>query len=278
MRCALKSSLFRLFRTKLFFWIFVFSLAVGLGVFFNLCTDELDMYYSLSRPRYFDTEHLILCLRNLIFVFPFGSAVFCMMFTGSDISSRTVNNKIVTGTPRIALFFADVIVSVLATVLSVVAYSAVLFIMLKFVPIKEAVEINSKVIQTVLHAAVISIAFTVFFTLLQFLFSNKLFGVIISMFLVPALMTYPSFAVRILAEPYRYSYKDEDTGEIVWELNPEYISGNERKALTFSVEINPYYEVLIREPDSTKTAVAAGAVIMLSAAAGVVSVSRKEFP
>ncbi len=279
MRCALKSSLFRLFRTKLFFWTFVFSIAAGLGVFFNLCTEELEMYYfsALGRPRFFDTEYLILCIRNLVFVFPFGSAVFCMIFTGSDISSRTINNKIVTGTPRITLFLADVLVSVLATVFSVISCSALLFVLLKFVPVKESVEINGKVIQTVLHASVICIAFTVFFTLLQFFFSNKLFGVIISMFMLPALMNYTSIACQLLEEPYRYSYKDEVSGETVWELNPEYIGGNERKALIFSVEINPYYEVVRREPAGAKTAVAAGTVIMLSAAAGLVSVSRKEF-
>lgn len=280
MRFPLKSSFFRLFRTKLFFWVIVFSLVTGIGVFFNFCSEELMMYsYStLGRPRYFDTDCLILCIYNIVHVFPFGSAVFCMMFTGSDISSRTINNKIVTGTKRITLFIADALVAVFATIFSIMISFAVLFVLVKFVPVKESVEINGKVIQSVFYIAVICIAFTEFFTLLQFFFSNKLFGVIVSMFLIPAIMTYPSIVRQVLDQPYRYSYNDETTGETVWELNPAYVSGNEREALNFSLEINPYYEILMRESGSAKSEVAAGVVILLSTAAGVVSISRKEFP
>ena len=45
-----------------------------------------------------------------------------------------------------------------------------------------------------------------------------------------------------------------------------------------SLEINPYYEVLAGEPAGLETAVAAGTVIVLSTAAGFISIIRKEFP
>ncbi len=280
MRCALKSSLFRLFRTKLFIWVIVFSVLTGIGVFNSVCGNEMMMYTlpSLGRPRYFDNGFLILCLRDLIFVFPFGAAVFSMMFTGSDISSRAINNKIVTGTPRVMIFFADTVVAALTTLFSVIVSAAVLFLLVKFVPVKESVEINSKVILTVLFDAVIVMAFMLFFTMLQVFFSNKLFGVIISMFLIPALMSYPGFVNEMLNQPYRNTYKDEASGEIVWELNPAYVGGAERKALTFSLDVNPYYAVFVYEPLNAKSAVAAATVIVLSASAGAVSVTRKEFP
>lgn len=279
MRFALKSSFFRLFRTRLFIWVIVFSLLTGIGVFNSVCGNEVMMYTlpSLGRPRFFDNDFLILCLKDLIYVFPFGAAVFCMMFTGSDISFRAVNNKIATGTPRVMIFFADAAVAALTALFSVIVSAAALFLLVKFVPVKESVEINSKVILTVLFVAVIVIAFVLFFTMLQVFFSNKLFGVIISMFLIPALMSYPGQINYILDQPYRYSYKDETSGETVWELNPEYVGGVERNALTFSLELNPYYGVLMREPGNAKCAAAAGAVIVLSAAAGALAISRKEF-
>lgn len=279
MRFALKSSFFRLFRTRLFIWVIVFSLLTGIGVFNSLCGNEMMMYTlpSFGRPRFFDNDFLILCLKDLIYVFPFGAAVFCMMFTGSDISFRAVNNKIATGTPRVMIFFADAAVAALTALFSVIVSAAALFLLVKFVPVKESVEINSKVILTVLFVAVIVMAFVLFFTMLQVFFSNKLFGVIISMFLIPALMSYPEHINYILDQPYRYSYKDETSGETVWELNPEYVGGVERNALTFSLELNPYYGVLMREPGNAKCAAAAGAVIVLSAAAGALAISRKEF-
>ena len=277
MRCTLKSSLFRLFRTKLFIWVIVFALLTGIAAFNNACNNDM-MQYSLGRPRYFDTDFLILCIRKIIFIVPFGAAVFCMIFTGSDISSRAINNKIVTGTPRIMIFLADTLTAALATFFSVILSVAEIFILVKFVPVKESVAFNSKLIITTLHAALICIAFTVVFTLLQFFFSNKLFGIVISMFLLPAVMSYPSIVAQVLEQPYRYSYEDEATGETVWELNPEYVGGNARTLLLDSLEINPYYEVLAGEPAGSETAIAAGAVIVLSTAAGFISISRKEFP
>jgi hypothetical protein len=97
------------------------------------------------------------------------------------------------------------------------------------------------------------------------------------MFLLPALMSHPGIVNEMLNQPYRNTYKDEASGEIVWELNPAYIGGAERKALSFSLEINPYYAVLANEPLNAKSAVAAGTVILLSATAGAVEISRKEF-
>ena len=86
---SLKSSLFRFFRTKLFLLVLGFSVVMGIAMVNNTCSDMGEYFF--ARPRYFDSLFVITSIRKLVFVIPFGSAIFCTMFTGSDISFRSIN-------------------------------------------------------------------------------------------------------------------------------------------------------------------------------------------
>ena len=276
MRCALKSSLFRFFRTKLFILVLAFSAVMGMAMVNNTCSD-LSLY-AFARPRYFDSLFVVACIRKLVFVIPFGSAVFCTMFTGSDISFRSINNKIATGTRRISIFLADAVTAAIATVISVIGSVLVIYVFAKTVPVKESVKINSGMGVALLKVIIICVAFAVLFTVFQYFLCNKLLAVIISLVLLLVIMTSISLMEDMLQRPYRYTYTNEETGETLWEINPGYVGGNARKALTLAKETNPYYGAMSEDPESSKAAIAAGASIVVFTAAGFVVISRKEFP
>ena len=273
---SLKSSLFRFFRTKLFLLVLGFSAVMGMAMVNNTCSD-LSMYF-FARPRYFDSSFVVSCIRKLVFVIPFGSAVFCTMFTGSDISFRSINNKIATGTRRISIFFADAVTASLATIMSILGAVIVIYIFAKTVPVKESVKINSVMVESLFKVTVICVAFVILFTVFQYLLCNKLLAVMLSFVLLIVIVSSTSIIDDLLQRPYRYSYTNEETGETLWETNPGYVGGNARKALVLAKEVNPYYGAMTDDPEGSKAVTAAGASIIIFTAAGFVVINRKEFP
>ena len=273
---SLKSSLFRFFRTKLFLLVLGFSVVMGIAMVNNTCSDMGQ--YIFARPRFFDSLFVITCIRKLVFVIPFGSAIFCTMFTGSDISFRSINNKISTGTHRIRIFLADAVTAVFATVLSIAGAVLVIYVFAKTVPVKENVKINSVMFVSLLKVTIICVAFVILFTVFQYLLCNKLLAVMLSFVLLIVIVSSTSIIDDLLQRPYRYSYTNEETGETLWEINPGYVGGNSRKALILAKEVNPYYGAMTDDPEGSKAVTAAGASIIIFTAAGFVVISRKEFP
>ena len=273
---SLKSSLFRFFRTKLFLLVLGFSVVMGIAMVNNTCSDMGQ--YIFARPRYFDSLFVITCIRKLVFVIPFGSAIFCTMFTGTDIFFRSINNKISTGTRRISIFLADAVTAVFATVLSILGSVFVIYVFAKTVPVKESVKINSVMVESLLKVTIICVAFVVLFSVFQYFLCNKLLAVMLSFVLLIVILTSVSLIDDLLQRPYRYSYTNEETGETLWEINPGYVGGTARKALILAKETNPYYGAMSDDPDSSKAVTAAGVSIIIFTAAGFVVISRKEFP
>lgn len=279
MICALRSSLFRLVKTGLLAKVLVFSVIAALGVVFHTFMFDLWMF-TFSRPRFLDNTFLMICCCKLTVVFPFALMVFCSVFTGSDVAYRAVNNKIATGLSRFSVYMADLIVSVFATALSAVMSMSAVYVFAKTFPVKENIRINADILKIAGSAILICISFTAFYEFLQFFLSTKLLFLIISGLTVLALMMSTSAIRSMLDEPYRnYVMTDKEKGTYEWVINKEYIGGAPRTVLSFIQDASvfnsgdPFDDDILIKKDS-----AACAVILLSTAAGIVSVNKKEYP
>ena len=250
-----------------------------LGAFSILqtCASEYYMYF-VSRPRYLTNEFVIFCILKLVYTMPFATAVFSMMFTGNDVAFRTINNKITTGVSRVNIYIADLTVTVFASLLSLFVMTGLFFLFGRLAPVKSAVTFSKYIAGIFVQVLLITVAFASVYTLLQFFISTKLLALILSLIMIPCLMFGNMYIEACLQEPYRESYKDEETGELCWKLNDEYIGGTPRKILTFIYETSPYsYKFIENKEHVPQEAIAAGIVFALSSAAGITSITKKEY-
>ena len=275
MRYALKSAFFRFFRTKLYLWVLVISVVAGVLI----ALDTTNIYSLLHfRPRVITNEFLCFSILKIPVVLSVASAVFCTKFTGSDISYRTINNKISTGTRRIHIYIADYIVSETAVILSVLINLMVIFVFAKYAPIKSLIKVDGRVIGVIIQATVISIAFTAVYMVLQYFISTKMLAIIISLLIMPAMYMSTYSFKSVLNEPYRTAYTDEQTGEASWVLNRKYVGGTARKVVDYSYRSCLFYAFEEEDVDDRSAAVTSGAVFVLATAAGVAAINKKEYP
>lgn len=279
MICALRSSLFRLRRTGLLAKILIFSVIVGIILTINTGV----AYYEIlpfKRPRFLDQRFIGIAVLQLMYILPFASSVFTTSFTGNDLSFRTINNKVATGLSRVQVFLADLIVSVLATIIMFLTSVLIIFLYARFYSVRSSIRFDDLVICVLLRILIVSVAFTAFFNLLQFLFSNKFFGLVIAFAFIPALIFISGFYQDKLNQPYRYKVINEETKQEEWVLNPEYVSGTPRKILVFLSETAPFTftDSLEAKPEkiTSNVAIAAGTVVAVSTAAGIAAIKKKE--
>lgn len=285
MICALRSSICRFVRTGLLAKVLIFSPVFALVIITGTCMDNYAMFM-LSRPRFLDNSFIMINCMKLVLLIPLASAVFCTMFTGYDVSSRTINNKIATGLSRFSIYLADLIVSLFATALSVVTAFFIFCVFAKFVPVKENIELNMQVARIAGSMILICASFTSLFLAFQYFFSNRFLAVIMSILIIPCLMISASGIRYVLEEPYRYYVMtDEETETYEWRVNEAYVGGTPRKLLTYFNDANPYGNMedsigvieQIPEESLLQKDTAAGAVMILTTAAGLVSVKKKEY-
>ena len=279
MICALRSSLFRFVRTGLLAKVLVFSVTAALMIIFHTFMDNL-WFVTLSRPRFLDNSFLLINCLKLMAVIPIASIIFCSVFSGSDVAYRTVNNKIATGIPRVSISIADLRVSVFATALAAVMSMLVFYIFAKTVPVKESIRINTDVLKTAGSVILVCISFTAFFEFFQFFLGKKLLFVIISSLTVFAIMMATDSIGYMLNEPYRnYVMIDKENGTYEWIINRDYVGGTPRKILSFIHDASafnsgdPFDDDILLTRNS-----AACTVTLLSTAAGITSVKKKEYP
>lgn len=107
-----------------------------------------------------------------------------------------------------------------------------------------------------------------------------------SVLIIPCLMISASGIRYVLEEPYRYYVMtDEETETYEWRVNEAYVGGMSRKLLTYFNDANPYGNMedsigvieQISEESLLQKDTAAGAVMILTTVAGLVSVKKKEY-
>ena len=279
---ALRSSFFRFFRTGLFFKSLVFTVVIALFLIFRSCTEDLNLL-PFQQPRFINNTFIMTTMITLVYVVPFGTAIFSTIHTGSDVAFRSINNKIATGISRTQLFLADLIVTFVTTELSVVIQCLIIWLFARFAPIKQSISINSRIINIMLCIMVICAAFCAVYVLMQYFSSNKLLALIISLLIIPALVVSTELVEDKLDEPYRlyqYEYVDGEEPKVTgWEVNPAYVSGTSREVLTFIYNTTPYtYKFANADKDALKSeTIASGIVFVTATALGLLSINKKEY-
>ena len=279
---ALRSSFFRFFRTGLFFKSLVFTVVIALFLIFRSCTEDLNLL-PFQQPRFINNTFIMTTMITLVYVVPFGTAIFSTIHTGSDVAFRSINNKIATGISRTQLFLADLIVTFVTTELSVVIQCVIIWLFARFAPIKQSISINNRIINIMLCIMVICAAFCAVYVLMQYFSSNKLLALIISLLIIPALVVSTQLVESKLDEPYRlyqYEYVDGEEPKVTgWEVNPAYVSGTSREVLTFIYNTTPYtYKFANADKDALKSeTIASGIVFVTATALGLLSINKKEY-
>ncbi|PWJ70407.1 hypothetical protein B0O40_0241 [Ruminococcaceae bacterium R-25] len=279
---ALRSSFFRFFRTGLFFKSLVFTAVLAFFLIFRTCTEDMNLL-PFQQPRFINNNFIMTTLVTLVYVVPFGTAIFATIHTGSDVSFRSINNKIATGISRTQLFLADLTVTLLTTELSVIIQSVIICLFARFAPVKQSIRINSTIINIVLCIMVICAAFSAVYVCLQYFSSNKLLALIISLLIIPALVVSTQLVEGKLDEPYRlyqYEYIEGEEPKVTgWEVNPAYVSGTSREVLTFIYNTTPYtYKFAEADKGALKSeTIASGIVFLTATALGLLSINKKEY-
>ena len=276
MNRALKSAFFRFFRTKLFIMVLIISVLIGAGIILD--TGVLYITSDIfSRPRVIANDFLFYCILKQSVVIPVAAAVFCTKFTGTDISHRSINNKISTGMKRTHIFFADYIVTMTAVFMSIVINLLMFYAFARYLPLRSYIKINSQILGLVLQSILVCIAYVSLYLLVQYFVSTKLLALILSLLLMPAVYMGTFSLESILDQPYRKSVKNEQTEETVWEINPYYVGGAARDVIDYVYRSSVFYELETENVESDKASVVSGVVIVLSSAAGLVAINKKEY-
>lgn len=280
---ALRSSFFRFFSTGLFIKSLIFSVILAFFQIFRTCTEELGLL-PFQQPRYINNTFIMMNMLSLLYVVPFGIAIFASIHTGSDIQFRSINNKITTGVSRTSILLSDLIVTVLSAEFSIVLQMLIFYLYARFVPVKSNISVSGVIINSTLCIMVICAAFSAVYVLLQIFSSNKLLALIITLLIIPALIVSTQLMESKLNEPYRlYQYEEDENGESKvtgWTVNPNYIGGTPRTILKFVYDTSPYsFYFFESDKVSLKTETEAAGIVFLAATAlGVLSINKKEYP
>lgn len=280
---ALRSSFFRFFSTGLFIKSLIFSVILAFFQILRTCTEELGLF-PFQQPRYINNTFIMMNMLSLLYVVPFGIALFASIHTGSDIQFRSINNKIATGVSRTSIFFSDLIVTVLTAEFSILLQMVIFYLYARFVPVKSNISVSGVIINSTLCIMVICAAFSAVYVLLQIFSSNKLLALIITLLIIPALIVSTQLMKSKLDEPYRlYQYEEDENGNpkvTGWTVNPNYIGGTPRTILKFAYDTSPYsFYFFESDKDSLKTETEAAGIVFLAATAlGVLSINKKEYP
>jgi len=280
---ALRSSFFRFFSTGLFIKSLIFSVILAFFQIFRTCTEELGLL-PFQQPRYINNTFIMMNMLSLLYVVPFGIAIFASIHTGSDIQFRSINNKITTGVSRTSILLSDLIVTVLTAEFSILLQMVIFYLYARFVPVKSNISVSGVIINSTLCIMVICAAFCAVYVLLQIFSSNKLLALIITLLIIPALIVSTQLMESKLDEPYRlYQYEEDENGESKvtgWTVNPNYIGGTPRTILKFVYDTSPYsFYFFESDKVSLKTETEAAGIVFLAATAlGVLSINKKEYP
>lgn len=280
---ALRSSFFRFFSTGLFIKSLIFSVILAFFQILRTCTEELGLF-PFQQPRYINNTFIMMNMLSLLYVVPFGIALFASIHTGSDIQFRSINNKIATGVSRTSIFFSDLIVTVLTAEFSILLQMVIFYLYARFVPVKSNISVSGVIINSTLCIMVICAAFSAVYVLLQIFSSNKLLALIITLLIIPALIVSTQLMKSKLDEPYRlYQYEEDENGDpkvTGWTVNPNYIGGTPRTILKFAYDTSPYsFYFFESDKDSLKTETEAAGIVFLTATVlGVLSINKKEYP
>ena len=234
---------------------FMISLTLGLVTAFD---SSKESYVNGIKNEYFSPE-----LQYLLFVF-FLAVIVSVVNIGSEFAAGTIRNKLVSGYTKMEIFFSELILSlVFSVILFILYYLPFLVKGWKYLGnLDYILEVTALLLLSIL-------SLTVFAVFLCFLTENRIIAVVIGIMVVVVMLMSADAVAKRLKEP-QYNqetiYGDgssmlvtgngvirtfsdnagtDDVGvkEIRDIPNPKYVDGIFRKVLSFALEINCFQRI-----------------------------------
>ena len=231
MIAQLRTTIFRITRSKsTWFLLFLPMIWGSFGILSTFLSESL-FFESTSSTKTDPRDYLV----HGIMV----SAVFIYLLIDRERRDGGWRNKFTVGVKRHWVYLSSWIVSVVFAVitssLEILATKVVIKLMGKTGEKLFAAPDTKALILIVLWAA----AFASLFVLVDTYFSIKIFSLLLTLCMFFAFMGIGSACRSRLDIPYKEELLNEETGEFEWYENPNYVTGNARKALTFIAERTP---------------------------------------
>lgn len=180
-------------------------------------------------------------------------AVFSSLFIGTEYSDGTIRNKLIVGHTRIAVYFSNLIINIVAALLMCLAFAA--SVSAVGIPLIGFLEADVKtILLTVLGCVIMTVAFCSLCTMVCMVNQNKTISAIITIVGVFALMLAASMILSKLTEPEFYNsfsmpnasgasdsiiYDSTSDASAGITPNPGYLRGSERSFYEFLLDFLP---------------------------------------
>ena len=236
----LRAGFARLKKDKMFWIGIIFMVVMGLFVPVRNYFDALEYGYMPSFDGYF-------------FGFPlftgFIAAVFVSLFVGTEYSDGTIRNKIVVGHTRSAIYFSNLVVNIVAALITNLAF--IIAVSAVGIPLFGPLTIGTRGVLLLLSASVLMmVAFTAIFTLLGMLIQNRTIVAIVSILGVVILFVAAITINQRLSEPEFYdsfTYEVTEDSGVVTDVsegvekvpNPNYLQPRQRTIYEFFYDLLP---------------------------------------
>lgn len=204
----LKAGFFRL-KKDVVFWLFIF-LTIGLAIF--------------SLFRHEETK-LDVLINEFIMYIGLLIAIFVSIFVGKEYSQGIIRNKIIVGHSRISIFFSNLIISIITSILCEIIY--LVFVFFIGIPLFGQMQMPlSQFALVILNTILVIISFCSIFNFIAMICSEITISTTICIILFIAMfIAQGSFALTANSNKYiNHTYTDENgnTHIISQEPNPNY--------------------------------------------------------
>ena len=212
----LKAGFFRL-KKDVIFWLFVF-LTIGIAGF------------TLFRYTSNEGVHLDKIVNEFIMYIGLFIAIFVSIFVGKEHSQGIIRNKIIVGHSRISIFLANLIISIVASILCEIVYLVLVFLI--GIPLFGQMQMSlSQFTMTLLNTVLVIISFCSIFNFISMICSEITVSTTISIILFIAMFIVEG-SLYLTANTDKYithTFIDENgvSHIISQELDPNY-PGDER--------------------------------------------------
>ena len=236
----LNGSFTRLWKNKVF-WVEMAVMPLWTAIML------ISKYYDTVRVSELNYSLDDFIFRNLPYM---GAlcAIFTSLFLGTDYSDGTIRNKLVVGHSRQALYLSNAIVCVAAGIMVHAAW--ILSVLAIGVPLFGWFEGGTLTFLTYLLVSVFMLAaLASILTMISMLVQSKAASAVITLLVFFLLVALAGFSYNRLSEPEMNSsgieIRTTDSGDVEYIQhdkpvpNPNYVSGNLRKALEFIVNFLP---------------------------------------
>lgn len=272
MRKLLSANFSRLWKSRLF-WQEVLT-AVGMATLFLF----INQFEGASSVKYMDYPFFSQFIYNPVIL-----AGFIALHLGTEYSDGTIRNKLSTGHSRLAVYGANLCVSIFMTVLFVLVQMAVCLSigLLVFEPFQLPLE---QVIAAAITACLTAVSSATIYTAMAMSIQNKAYSVITAAALSFAVMLIVSMLAGVLYAPemvYEYTEKTA-TGLTYGPLvpNPRYVRGTARSIAQWINDILPQgqlYSVYSYDFDRcARWPLLSGCVFLVSTLIGFTSFRKKD--